>query len=148
MVSILFVALLFAPNGTFLNLAYAADAYGNDILWVAIYQYNGTAWNLVWNITSSGGSYRVHDAWAINFTVCIQFNNTLASSTAEAIDYTRVYMNITDGGTVWNNEELNNTACTLEGDYYVLLEEGYWNEVGKPEAGVTYECAVLYQGYY
>jgi hypothetical protein len=90
----------------------------------------------------------VHDSWPTNFTVGIQINSTLASSTAEAISYTRVYMNITDGGSIWNNVELNNTACELSGSYYYLTEQGHWNATGKPVAGVTYACSVLYQAYY
>ena len=142
---LLSVALVF-PNGTFIRLAWAADAYGNDIQFVEIHQYNGTDWNLVENFTSSGGSCRVHDGWPTNFSVSIKFNSTFASSTAEAISYTRVYMNISES--VWTNEELNNTACSLVGSFYILEEQGHWNQTGKPESGVTYECSVLYQGYY
>jgi len=124
----------------------AVDAYGNDIQYVEIHQYNGTHWNLVENFTSTGGSCRVNDEWPTNFTVSIKFNSTFASSTAEAISYTRVYMNISES--VWTNAELNNTACSLVGSFYILTEQGHWNETGKPEAGITYECSVLYQGYY
>ena len=138
--------IIMSLNGAFIHLAWAADAYGNDIQFVEIHQYNGSAWNLVENFTSSGGSTRVHDGWPTNFSVSIKFNSTFASSTAEAISYTRVYMNISQS--VWTNEELNNTACSLIGDFYVLEEEGHWNQTGKPESGVTYECSVLYQGYY
>jgi len=113
---------------------------------VEVHQYNGTAWNLVANFTSSGGSTSVHDSWPTNFTVNIKFNSTLAGSTAEAISYTRVYMNISSS--VWTNEELNNTACSLVGSFYILEEQGHWNQTGKPAEGVTYECAVSYQGYY
>lgn len=137
---------LITLNGTFIHLAWAADAYGNDVEFVEIYQYDGSAWNLVENFTSSGGSCRVHDGWPTNFTVSIKFNSTLASSTAEAIDYTRLYMNISES--IWTNEELNNTACSLVGSFYILTEEGHWNQTGKPVAGTTYECSVSYQGYY
>jgi len=146
LVGILLAVCLTSPNGTFIRLAWAADAYGNDIQFVEIYQYNGTDWNLVENFTSSGGTCRVHDGWPTNFTVSTKFNNTLASSTSEAIDYTRVYMNISES--VWTNAELNNTACSLVGSFYIVTEQGHWNQTGKPESGVTYECAVLYQGYY
>jgi len=128
------------------HLVYGSDLYGNDIQFVEIWQYNGSYWNLIKNFTSSGGNCRVHDGWVTNFTVNIKFNNTFASSTSEAIDYTRVYMNISES--VWTNEELNNTSCSLVGDFYILEEEGHWNQTGKPESGVTYECSVLYQGYY
>jgi hypothetical protein len=124
---------------------FAVDSYGNDINFIEVWQYNGTGYVLLANFTSSGGSVRVHDSWVINFTIGIRFNSTLASSTSEAISYTRVYMNITG---IWTNVELNNTSCTLIGSYYYLTEQGHWNQTGYPQAGVTYECSVLYQGYY
>jgi hypothetical protein len=127
---VLIFALLSYHNGTFLNLVYAADSYGNDINWVAVYQWNGTAYVLRWNITSSGVTYRITDNQTTKFVVNIKFSSTLASSTVEAISYTRVYMNITDGGTVWLNEELNNTSCTLVGSFYILNENGVWNSTG------------------
>lgn len=146
---IIIITLSFLPSPfTAIHLAYCADSYGNDINYIKVWQYNGTAWNLLANFTTTGGSVRVHDSWVTNFTVGIKMNSTLVSSTAEAISYTRVYMNITDGGTIWNNVELNNTACSLNGDYYYLTEEGHWNETGKPVTGVTYACSILYQAYY
>jgi hypothetical protein len=143
---LLLLSLLMMRNDTM--IVYAADSYGNDISFVEIWQYNETAYNLLANFTVTGGSVRVHDSWVMNFTVGIKMNSTLVSSTADAIAYTRVYMNITDGGTVWNNVELNNTSCSLNGSYYYLTEEGHWNETGKPSAGVTYACSILYQAYY
>ena len=151
MIIILIVILVYPMifGFSFISIVYAADAYGSDITHIEIYHHNGTAWVLVGNCTSSSGqSYSVHDTWPIKFLVNMKFNNTLASSTAEAISYTRVYMNITNGGSIWTDEELNNTACSEVGDFYELEEEGVWNATGYPVAGVTYECSVLYQGYY
>lgn len=147
--AVLLITLLFLRNnGTFIHLAYAADSYSNDIDSVEVWQWNGTAYELRHNLTSSGGTYRIYDNQTTKFVVNIMFNSTLAASTAEAISFTRVYMNITDGGTIWNDAELNNTSCALFGDFYCLAEEGVWNSTGKPTAGVTYACSVLYQGYY
>jgi len=143
---LLLVSLLMMQKDTM--IVYAADSYGNDINFIEVWQYNGSAWNLLANFTSTGGSVRVHDSWATNFTVGIQINSTLVSSVSDAIAYTRVYMNITDGGSIWTNAELNNTSCSLSGSYYYLTEQGYWNETGKPVAGVTYACSILYQAYY
>lgn len=147
---IFITCLPFFPTSPFNKIGFCspADSYGNDINFVEVWQYNGTAWNLLANFTTTGGSVRVHDSWATNFTVGIMINSTLVSSTAEAIDYTRVYMNITDGGSIWNNAILNNTSCSLSGNYYYLTEQGHWNETGKPSAGVTYACSILYQAYY
>lgn len=148
LIAIAVIALFVLSPFTEIRLVYAADSYGNDINYVEVWQYNGTAWNLLANFTSTGGSVRVHDSWPTNFTVGIKLNSTLVSSTSDAIAYTRVYMNITDGGTIWNNAELNNTFCSLSGSYYYLTEQGYWNQTGKPMAGVTYACSILYQAYY
>jgi hypothetical protein len=144
--SLLLISFLLVQDDTL--IVYAADSYGNDINFVEVWQYNGSAYNLLANFTVTGGSVRVHDSWPTNFTVGIQINSTLVSSTADAIAYTRVYMNITDGGSIWNNVELNNTACSLSGSYYYLTEQGHWNQTGKPVAGVTYACSILYQAYY
>jgi hypothetical protein len=143
---LLLLSLLMMQKDTM--IVYAADSYGNDINFIEVWQYNGSAWNLLANFTSTGGSVRVHDSWATNFTVGIRINSTLVSSVSDAIAYTRVYMNITDGGAIWTNAELNNTACSLSGSYYYLTEQGYWNQTGKPVAGVTYACSILYQAYY
>lgn len=148
-IGILLFALLLQPfNVTLIQMVWAADVHNNDILWVAVYQWNGSAWVLRNNFTSSGGSTRIHHEQVVNFTVRIKLNSTLASSTTEAVSYTRVYMNITNGGSIWTNEELNNTAATLSGDFYLITEEGIWNETGKPVAGTTYSCTVDYDAYY
>lgn len=147
LIAFILVATIFLRSQTFLVLA--ADAYGDQINYVEVWQWNGTAYVLRANFTSTGQSVRVEDNHVIKFVVSIKFNSTFASSQAEAISYTRVYMNITNGGTIWNNEELNNTECTgPTGNFYYLKEEGIWNSTGKPVAGVTYACSIVYQGYY
>ena len=148
--SFLLIIALLSLNGNFslIQLVYASDSYGNDINWVAVYQWNGSDYELRHNITSSGGTYRIYDNQTTKFVVNIKFNSTLASSSAEAISFTRIYMNITNEGTIWNDAELNNTDCNLVGDFYILNENGVWNSTGKPTGGVTYACSVLYQGYY
>ena len=144
--TVLLIAFLLAfPNGTFIHVAYASDVHGNDINFIEIWQYNGTDYVLRANFSSSGGTYLLYDSQPTKFMVNIKFNSTLAGSTNEAIECTKVIMNITG---VWTNEEFNNTSCTLIGDFYYLAETGIWNEEGKPESGVTYECNVIYQGYY
>ena len=146
---LLFALLIFPSDFAFIHLVYASDSYGNDINSIEVWQWNDSAYNLKANFTSTGGSVRVHDGWVINFTVSIKMNNTLVSSTSEAIDYTRVYMNITyNSNFIWNNIELNNTSCELIGNFYYLKEQGHWNQTDYPQSGITYECSVLYQGYY
>jgi hypothetical protein len=126
-----------------------ADVYGNDIDFIEIWQYNGTDYILKANLTSDGGTVRVEDNKPIKFVIGIQFNNSLAINSQEAIDYTKVLMNITyNSNFIWQNVELNNTACITGTEFYFLFEEGVWNQTSYPKAGETYECSVLYQAYY
>jgi len=144
------IAVMFADFGKYsiIQIAFCADSYGNDINYVEVWQWNGSAYVLKHNFTSSGGSTRVNDGQVVKFVVSIKLNDTLASSNTEAVDYTKVLMNITDGGSIWTNEELNNTAVSSSGGFYWLKEEGIWNQTGYPQAGVTYTCDILYQAYY
>jgi hypothetical protein len=130
-------------------LAYASDSYGNDINFAEVWQYNTSAWNLVYNFSATGGSTRIHDSWNTLFNVSIKINNTLVASQAEAISYTAVYMNIThsNGTKIWTNQELNNTSCSavISGFYY-LIETGSWT-ASLPEAGITYTVTIEYRAY-
>jgi hypothetical protein len=151
LILILVFALFSMNNFTVINIVYAspADSYGNDILFIEVWQWNGTAYALKHNITSSGGSYRINDNCATRFNVTVRFNATLASSQSEAVSFTRVYMNITDGGTIWNNQLLTNVAVRgPTGGFYILTKQATWNSTGYPVAGTTYTISALYQGYY
>jgi len=146
------VALLFLPESSLVKIAFGSpDSYGNQINYIEIWQWNVSSYELLVNFTSSGGSVRVKDSTVTKFIVGIQFNSTLASSTNQAIEYTKVLMNITDDTTPlaeWNNRELNNTSCSLVGNFYLLKEQGIWNITGYPISGVTYTCTPKYRAYY
>ena len=118
----------------------AVDSYGDDINFIEVWEGD----TLKANFTSSGGTVKVNASKQIKFVVSIKFNSSLASSNTEAVDYTKVLMNITG---IWTNEELNNTSVVQSGDFYFLKEEGILASDTLSE-GETYECAVLYQGYY
>lgn len=137
-----------APIVPRFTIVWAADSYDNDIDYIEVWQWNGSAWELIANFTASEGSVSVVHEQPINFTVGIRFNSTLADDAAEAVSYTRVYCNITNGGSVWTNEELNNTSSSLVGSYYRITEQGYWNMTGYPAEGVSYTVRFLYEGYY
>jgi len=139
LIAVLLSCLIFIqlPHHTFTILA--IDSYGDDINYIEVWEGD----TLKANFTSSG-TVRVNASKLIRFVVGIRFNSSLAGSNQEAIDYTRVYMNITG---VWTNEELNNTSCQLSGSWYYLKEEGNLTANTLSE-GETYECSVLYQGYY
>jgi hypothetical protein len=148
---ILALTLMHVDSGTFIRVAYAspADSYGNDILFIEVWQYNGSGYVLMHNITSTGGTYRINDNQTTLFNVTVCFNSTLASSQSEAVSFTRVYMNITDGGTIWNNQLLTNIAVSgPTNGFYYLVKQATWNSTGYPVAGTTYSISTLYQGYY
>jgi len=125
------------------------DAYGNVIMNLTIHQWDGDSWELLQTVTTdTNWTQRVVDSQPINITVCWRLNNTLASSEAEAVSYTRVYINLTDGGTIWNNEEMNNTSSGSDASYYYGYELAHWNQTGLPTSGVTYDVATRYEAYY
>ena len=142
LILIVLISLLMQDNSTIFYFAYASpeDAYGNDITHVEVWEDDV----LKANYTSSGGSLRVNASKTIKFVVGIKFNSTLASSESEAISYTQVLMNITG---IWNNQELNNTSCTLSNGFYWLKEQGILAPNTLTE-GQTYDYSVLYKAYY
>lgn len=122
------------------------DEYGNCLVWHTVEQWNGSDWIILLNHTSSSNwTERVHHARPTRFQVKWRLNNTLADSESEAIQYTKILMNIS---TVWTNEELNNTSSSSDATYYYGIELGNWNQTAKPESGVTYEVATKYEAYY
>ena len=132
------------PNNRTVMLVFASDSYGNDINFIEVWQWQGSDYELKDNFTTSGGTSKVDEDQAIKLIISIKFNDTLASSEAEAITNSRIYMNISEG--IWTNEELNNTSCSHSGDFYWLKENGVWNQSGYPVVGVTYDCQVDYDG--
>jgi hypothetical protein len=141
--------LIYSPN-SFIEV-HASDAYGNDIKWIYVEQYNGTAWNLVYNYTSSGGSNRILDNQKINFTVFTCLNKTYASSTAEALSFSRVNVTISTGGSPisgWSNIPCNQSATVLsDATYYYVTSFANWT-TPLAIAGSTYNCTFVYQAYF
>lgn len=144
------LSILKKEQGAWIVIVYGspADAYGNDICYVEVWQYNGTAWNLACNFTSSGGSCRI-DSFITKFIVMVKLNETLASSQSQALELTKNYMNITyDSTYVWSNQELNNTSCTgPTSGFYWIKEWGNWT-TNLPQEGITYTCKLDYQQKY
>ena len=143
----LLLVLFASTDGTFLALA-VTD--GMDINWIYVEQYNGTAWNLVQNFTTTGGSERILDTQPINFTVCVYFNKTLAAAVGDAVTYTRVNGTIGVGGdaSIWNNVALNYSGTnSSDATFWYLWYHGNWT-TSLAVAGTTYNCTFLYQGYY
>jgi hypothetical protein len=97
------------------------------------------------NFTSSGGSVRVNASKTVTFNVTVCFNSTLASSQFEAVQYTRVLLNIT--GIVTNAELSNVKVVGPVGGFYYLTEQ-YTVAANTLTEGQTYVCSFKYQGYY
>jgi len=125
------------------------DAYGNVIMNLTIHQWNTTHWVeiLFWD-NDTNWAVRVEPDLAINLTFWLRLNNTLAASVNQAVDYTQVLTNITNGGAQWTNEEFNNTASASAGSYYYYQEQGFWNMSGVPAAGTDYTVVSDYNAFY
>lgn len=134
------LTLLSPPRQLTINIAFA-QTEGN-IQYVEVWQLEGESYVLKANFTQDG-SVSVNGSQWFKFVVCHRFNSSYANNEQEAIDYTKILMNITS---IWTNKELNNTSCTLEGNWYILKEVGYLNQT--LSEGETYECTVLQKGYY
>jgi hypothetical protein len=136
-------ALFSVNNFAVIRVAYAspADSYGNDILFIEVWEGS----TLKANFTSSGGSVRVNASKTITFNVTVCFNSTLASSQSEAVQYTRVLLNIT--GIVTNAELTNVKVTGPVGGFYYLTEQ-YIIAANTLTEGQTYACSFKYQGYY
>jgi len=118
-----------------------AQTEGN-IQYVEVWQLEGSNYVLKANFTEDG-SVSVNGSQWFKFVVCHRFNSSYANNEQEAIDYTKILMNITS---IWTNKELNNTSCTLNGNWYILKEVGYLNQT--LNEGETYQCTILQKGYY
>lgn len=144
--SLLIAALIPHPNGTYLffGTVYAEDSYGNDIIYIEEWQYNGTAYHLLLNTTTMNETTALDGNRSIQFFVCMRLNDTLAPNNATAITYTRILMNITyNTSFIWTNEVLNNTNSVHDGDYYYVKANGLWANP-PPQDGVLYTTAIKY----
>lgn len=136
------------PGVPLIHVVYGADAYGNDITFILVEQWDGAAYQVISNFTSTGGSSRVSDSLKIRFTVGVKLSSSLASSQNEAGNWTDVKMNITNGGAIWTNRDfpVNSKTGPTGGFYYVRFVD-VWDDSGKPAAGVTYTCTAKYTAY-
>jgi len=122
------------------------DTYGNAIVWLTVEQWDGVSWDVLLNhSTAINWTVRVEDDTPTRFQVKWRLNNTLANSIAQAVEYTRVLMNITG---IWTNKELTNVASSSDPNFYYGVERGVWNQTGYPQAGMTYDVTTRYEAYY
>ena len=140
LIILLITLTLLSPKQLTINIVFA-QTEGN-IQYVEVWQLEGESYVLKANFTEDG-SVSVNGSQWFKFVVCHRFNSSYANNEQEAIDYTKILMNITS---IWQNKELNNTSCTLNGNWYILKEEGYLNQT--LSEGETYECTISQKGYY
>jgi hypothetical protein len=146
LILIILIALL--PGSPFILLVFA-DTYNDDINNIEVWQYNGSAWNLLANFTTSGGSVRIHDGYQTSFIVQVKLNTSLASSASEAQSFTMSNMSILNGGTIWPiSTMLNDTGTpSSSGGFWYVKKLGNWTS-SLPSPGVTYSCNATFQAYY
>jgi len=151
------IHLVFA-NGT-------PDAFNNQIVSICISTYNGTDWNYNINgyyggtdsielpsdvtnhvVYSSGNIYwRITATYPVRFRVVTYMNKTLADSAYDAIIFTNIYMNITDGGYSLINEHYpSGTGSSLNATYWKVISTYDWSVGGLPQAGILYNLEVAY----
>lgn len=154
---LLAIALLALPKFqiSFLHIGvvYASDSYGDDINDTIVSQYNTTAWITIQDFTANG-SARITPAWSTSFLVTVKINASLlaTNSSAGSDSGTRVNMTIVqaDNGTniIWNNLTLNSTGTpSFTSPYWYVQKLGNWTS-NLAVSGVTYNCTIVYQGYY
>jgi len=134
-------------------VVWASDSYGDDINDTKVSQYNTSQWVLIQQF-SANGSARITDSWQTSFLVTVKINGSLlATNTSSGADTaTRVNMTIVqaDNGAniIWNNLSLNSTGTpSYASPYWYVAKLGNWTS-SLPVAGVTYNCTIVYQGYY
>jgi len=155
-VPILLIGLLGLNSNTFLVFAAGtADAYGDQINTVDVFQYVDSAWVWKGQVTktnyTSGIQVKVDALTETRFNCSVLLNSTFASSTSEAITNTRVYLNITyaNGTTVIATTEITDYAATgPTGNQYTVYSYYLWNDpTHHPIAGTTYYVWFKYDVY-
>jgi len=142
-------------NQKSLITVYAAgtpDSYGDIISGVHLRQWNssetpGFEWQEVFWVNSydytEGLYYQVQPNAKIYFLILVLLNETLASTPAEALARTAVYLTLTS---VWENQLANDyTYCMNEavGGFWYCEYREYWD--AGPAANTQYALAVEYQ---
>jgi len=137
------------------------DAYGNRIQQLTVEQLNG-AWAQVGD-TYTYSNYTYPTGFSIScssnkntrFNVTVYINNTFASSAADAVTKTRVYITIATGGyegtpeSGWNSRLMDDghTEGSTGSYYWVKLYES-WTTAGRPAAGTVYYVTIDYDAWY
>jgi hypothetical protein len=137
-----------------LNVVFASDAYGDDINDTLVQQYNGSAWLLIIDATGNS-SAKVDPNLQISFLVNVKINASLLATNTSSYaqnSATMVNMSIVQAdnasNVIWNNLTLNATGTpSFSSPYWYCSKLGNWTS-SFPQSGVTYNCTIVYQGYY
>ena len=132
-----------------------ADAYGDQIYTLNVYQYVVSTWVWKGQVThtnyTSGIQVKVDVLTETRFNVSVLLNSSFASSTAEAITNTRIYVNVTytNGTTVVATTEMTDYSATgPTGSQYTVNSYYLWNDpTHHPIAGTTYYVWFKYDVY-
>jgi len=149
---ILILVSALSTDGTFFVFAAgAADAYGDEISECSVWQGATMKGNITYSNYTSGVQVKVDALTATQFNCSVLLNNTFASSAGEAIDNTRVYINITysNGTVVISTTEMTDYKAVDNGDgTYTVYSYYLWDDATHhPIAGVTYYVWLNYEVY-
>lgn len=154
--SLAMLVLAFTAPSPAVHLVVAAgtpDAYGQQIQFVLIHQYESGAWVLRKNVTtalySAGYDVDVYPAEATRFLVCTEYNDDFntAKTESEALADVRVYITISGGELAQTLMTDINATYRATGDWWRGWSSYTWNSTGKPTAGASYTVTIQYQAF-
>jgi len=151
LIPLVFSLIAFNNNVKLVFAAGSPDAYGDRIKEVSVWQSSVMKGNVTYSNYTSGVQINVDALTATQFNVSVLLNNTFASSTAEAITNTRVYLNITysNSTVVISTTEITDYYAVDNGDAtYTVYSYYLWDDATHhPIAGVTYYVWLNYEVY-
>ncbi len=150
----LMIPLSFAIPARLVMAAGTPDAYGQQIQFVLIYQWTGTAWVKRGNVTtaaySSGYDVDVTPNQPTRFFVCSEFNDDFntAKTESEALADIRVYITINVAQVSRTLMTDHNSTYKATGDWWRSWSSYLWNSTGKPTAGASYTVVIEFEAYF
>lgn len=106
-------------------------------------QYDGVNWLTRGLVYDEGFSIAVQPDQPTNLTIMVFIYDSYASSAAQALAYTRVYVTIE--GTTITNVLMTAKSALYWGEGYMVYHSYYWNT--GPSSGIDYPIVLDYQAY-
>jgi hypothetical protein len=152
LIPLVLLVFLGATKNTMLVFATGtADAYGDEISEVSVWQSTTMKGNITHANYTSGVEIKVDALTATRFNVSVLLNDTFATTEAEAITNTRIYINITytNGTTIISTTEITDYYSEDLGNGFYIVKSYYlWNDATHhPIAGITYYVWFKYEIY-